>query len=218
MGSPSDGSAASPQPSSARVEAEVPVADAKSAIMALVRVMSAKAQYLKEDAERGANICDKMARKVGVDSGEVEEIRNAGLLRDIGMINTPDSILQKNGPLTAEERESVMKHVTVGAAILLPLESLGRAAEYVRYHHERIDGSGYPEGRRGGEIPLGAQIVGLADSYCALTAHRPFRPAFSPTEAIETLRGSEGVWFRPDLLNALEWAISAAEPPDRQVL
>ena len=188
-----------------------------AALRALLRVMSAKALYLKEDAERGANISDTMARYIGVDSGEVEEIRNAALLRDIGMICTPDSSLQKNGPLTAEERESVKKHVTVGAAILLPL-GLGRAAEYTRYHHERIDGSGYPEGRTGDEIPLGAQIVGLADSYCALTAHRPFRPAISPTEAIETLRGGEGLWFRSDLLNALESAISAAEHPDRQVL
>ncbi len=176
-------------------------------LRALVRGMEAKARYLKGDAERVASLCERMATHLGLSPSEVEEIRNAGLLHDIGMINTRDAVLQKSGPLTEQEHEHLKNHVTVAAEILQPLTYLGRSVEYIRYHHERLDGSGYPEGRRGDEIPLGAQIVGVADAYSTLTEQHPFRPAVSPTEALQALRGAEGVWFDRRLLAALEWAV-----------
>jgi len=179
-------------------------------LLALGQAMEAKALYLKDNGERIANICASMAMRLGLTPTEMEEVRNAGLLHDIGMINTTDFVLQKNGPLTDQEREHVRNHTIVGARILEPLSFLGRVGEYTRYHHERLDGSGYPEALRGEEIPLGAQIVGLADSYAALTQKRPFRPALSPRETVETLRGAEGIWFSGRLLDALERALTDA--------
>ena len=179
-------------------------------LLALGQAMEAKAPYLKDNGDRIANICASMAMLLGLTPTEMEEVRNAGLLHDIGMINTTDSVLQKSGPLTDQEREHVRNHAIVGARILEPLTFLGRAGEYTRYHHERLDGSGYPEALRGEEIPLGAQIVGLADSYAALTQERPFRPALSPGEAVETLRGGEGVWFSRRLLDSLERSVMDA--------
>ncbi len=176
-------------------------------LLALVQAMDARAPYLKETGDRVASICAGMAMQLGLAPTEVEEVCNAGLLHDIGMINIPDSVLQKSGPLTDQEREHVRNHAIVGARILEPLSFLGRVGEYTRYHHERLDGSGYPEALRGEEIPLGAQIVGLADSYAALTQERPFRPALSLGEAVETLRDAEGVWFSRRLLDALERAV-----------
>ena len=180
-------------------------------LAALVETMKAKAPYLKRDAERVARLSASMATYLGVGSRQVQEIRDAGLLHDIGMISMQEAVLQKSGPLTEEERKQVKHHVLVATEILLLLPYLGRTAEYVLHHHERLDGSGYPDGLRDDEIPRGAQIVGVADAYAALTEERPYRPALSPTEAIETLRGGGGggnpAWFDDEVLDALEWAV-----------
>ena len=175
-----------------------------STLVALVRAMEAKDPYLKGDSERVAELAESLAIHLGLEPSEVEAVRVAGLLHDIGMISAPESILQKSSKLSAEEYERVKRHAEVGASILQPLAHLGGAVDYVRYHHERLNGSGYPEGRQGEEIQLGAQIVGLADFYVALTAARPYRPAHSCEEALEVLNASEGVWFHARLLGALE--------------
>ncbi len=148
-----------------------------------------------------------MAKHLDMDSEGIEEVRTAGMLHDIGMISTPEALLRKEGQLDPDEYQLVKKHVEVGAAILLPLKHLGNVIDYVRCHHERINGSGYPEGLRGDEIPLGAQIIGLADSFTALTMERPFRSAVDPGEALQTLRASQGVWYTGRLLDALEQAV-----------
>lgn len=180
------------------------------ALGALVSAMEAKARYLKRDGVQIGRLCERMAAHLGLAPDQVEEVRNAGLLHDIGMINTPESILEKSGPLTEREREQVRNHTVVGAGILLPLPYLGRAIEYTRYHHERLDGSGYPEGLRGEEIPLGARIVGVADCYVAMTDDRPFRPALSPAEALQILRAIEGVWFDRRVVDSLRQAVVEA--------
>ena len=181
---------------------------------ALLSVLEAKATYLKKDAERARVLCERMARRLNMSLAEVEEIRNAGLLHDIGMIHTPDSILGKPGPLTPDEFDTIKSHVTVGARILSPLNSLGRAIDYTRYHHERIDGSGYPEGLTKDEIPLGAQLVGAADAFCALTGDRPYQSSVTPTEALQVLHASQGRWFSPRVLEALEWAVVVGAADD----
>jgi putative nucleotidyltransferase with HDIG domain len=181
---------------------------------ALLVVLEAKATYLKKDAERARLLCERMARRLNMSLAEVEEIRNAGLLHDIGMIHTPDSILGKPGPLTPDEFTTIKDHVTVGAAILSPLHHLGRALDYIRYHHERVDGSGYPEGLSNGEIPFGAQLVGAADAFCALTGDRPYQSSVTPTEALQVLHASQGRWFSPRVLEALEWAVVVGAADD----
>ena len=102
-------------------------------------------------------------------------------------------------------------HPQASAAILRPLAFLGRAIDYVRSHHERLDGSGYPEGLQGDEIPLGAQIVGIADAYVSLTENRRYRPRSSSRDALETLRRGADIWYDRRVLDALEQAVAEVE-------
>ena len=176
-------------------------------LSALVRAMEAKDPYLKGSSERIARLSGRMARYLELAPDEVEAVQTAGMLHDIGMISAPESLMLKEGPLTREEYEIIKRHVEVGVSILSPLRHLGEVIDYVRFHHERINGSGYPDGLRGDEIPLGAQIVGLADSFTALTMERSFRSAVGVGEALETLRAAQGVWYTGRLLDALEHAV-----------
>lgn len=176
-------------------------------LVALVRAMEAKDPYLKGGSGRIARLCERMAADLGFDQQGAVEVSTAGLLHDIGMIGVPRSILHTTSTLTSKEYQQVKLHVKIGASILEPLTHLGRVVEYVRYHHERLNGSGYLEGLKNDEIPLGAQIVGLAESYIALTMDRPFRSRCSTAEALLTLRAGEGIWFQSRLLDALETAV-----------
>ena len=106
--------------------------------------------------------------------------KTAGFLHDIGMIAVPDQLLEKTSPLSREESVRIQTHCRIGRDLLEPFSHLGPVPDYVFHHHERIDGSGYPEGLTGAEIPLGAQIVAAADSFRALVEPRPYRGAHSP--------------------------------------
>lgn len=169
----------------------------------LAQLMDHRFPWLKDNSERVGRVAAGMAERLGVEADDVEDVRIAGMLHDIGMIAMPDEIMSKTGPLTELEYEQVKEHPRIGAELLAPVRILSRASEYVLFHHERINGSGYPDGLTGAETPLGAQIVGVAESYVTLIETRPFRSSVTPSEAIETLRMSEGVWFDSDLLDAL---------------
>src|SRR5438445_443741 len=123
-----------------------------------------------------------------------------GLLRDIGKIALPAAVLTKRDPLDPSEREQVRTHVTLGADILAGSESLRDLAWLVRHHHERYDGSGYPNGLRGDDIPLGAQIVGVLDAYNAIVSPRCYKPAFPPRFALEQLALGAGRDFAMPLV------------------
>lgn len=185
------------------------------ALVSLVRAMEAKDPYLAGESERVARLCRSIGNTLELDERETGAVHTAGLLHDIGMVGTPESILHKQGKLTEEEYKIVKRHADVGAAILEPLTYLGPTVDYVRYHHERLNGSGYPEGLKGDEIPLGAQIVGVVDSFVALTENRPHRPACDQREALETLRATEGVWFSGSLLDALT-RVAARQSAERR--
>jgi putative two-component system response regulator len=124
---------------------------------------------------------------VGLDEEELAALRVGSLIHDIGKVAVPDAILLKPGPLTANERAIVEQHPIVGESICAPLESLRNALPIIRHHHERMDGSGYPDGLFGDEIPLSARILQVADIYDALTSNRPYRKALSPEEALTQL-------------------------------
>ncbi|KPK78391.1 MAG: hypothetical protein AMS25_15685 [Gemmatimonas sp. SM23_52] len=175
----------------------------------LVRAMEAKDPYLKGHSERIASLCGRMARHLGFDARDIEDVRTAGLLHDIGMIAVPESILHTEGELSEEEYRQVKEHVEIAANILEPLSHIARAVSYIRCHHERLDGSGYPRGLRGSDIPLAAQIVGLAEYYGSLTERRPHRRAYSAVEALETVRASRDVWFEARVMDALEQVVSS---------
>lgn len=175
----------------------------------LARLMDERFPWLRGNSERVATTAADIAEHLELEPTDVEDVRVAGMLHDIGMISMPDAIMNKPGPLSGEEYALVKEHPRIGAELLAPLRILSRASEYVLFHHERVNGSGYPDGLTDAETPLGAQIVGVAESYVTLTEPRPFRPSVTPDEAIETLRMSEGVWFDSDLLDALASTVVA---------
>jgi response regulator RpfG family c-di-GMP phosphodiesterase len=174
-----------------------------SALTALVRAMEVKDPYLKGHSERVAELSQRLALQLDFEVEEVEEIRVAGLLHDIGMIGIREAVVHKRGQLSEDEYGHVREHVEIGTEILQPLAHIGRAIDYVHCHHERINGSGYPRGLKGSEVPLGAQIVGLAESFVSLTEERAFRKAFPAQEALGTLQKGRGIWFAPQVVDAL---------------
>jgi putative nucleotidyltransferase with HDIG domain len=175
-----------------------------ASLSALVSLLEARSHHFEGHSQDVSRIAEAMARAMGLPTEEVEAIRVAGLLHDIGMIAVPDAILQKGEDLTSQEVAFVREHPRLAERVLRPFEHLGPAVDYVLCHHERLDGSGYPRGLAGSEISLGAQIVSAADAYVALVESRPFRAAVGPERARATLRESQGVWFEGRVLDALD--------------
>ncbi len=184
-------------------------------LASLVRAMEAKDARLKGHSERVAEYCAGMGKKLGLGARLVEQLRTAGLLHDIGMVAIPESVILKSGQLTPDEYQGVQKHTEVGADILKPLAHIGQTVEFVRCHHERLNGSGYPQGLKGPQIPLGAQVVGLAEMFASMTENRPHRPACSEAEALEALRESQGIWFEHRVFAALEGVVNDRKRPKR---
>jgi HD-GYP domain-containing protein (c-di-GMP phosphodiesterase class II) len=170
---------------------------------ALATTIDAKDHYTHGHTERVTQISLAMAKKllishrVKVDSTFLEELHIAALLHDIGKIGIPEYILNKRGRLSDDERRRINEHPLIGAAILEPIHDLKRSIEGVKYHHERFDGSGYPEGLKGHYIPLMASIIAVADSYDAMNTNRPYRPALSKKDTIEEIKRGMGTQFHP---------------------
>src|SRR5258708_37870686 len=129
----------------------------------------------------------QLGKVEGLAEQELQELRIACLLHDVGKVAVPDSILMKPGCLNAEETEIVRQHPLVGERICAPLKSLRRILPVIRHHHERMDGSGYPDGLRGEQIPVQARVLQIADIYDALTTDRPYRVALTSEEALQIL-------------------------------
>ncbi len=164
------------------------------------------------DEETGRHViqmsryCEILARAAGVDNLLGDSIRDAGSLHDLGKIAIPDSILLKPGSLSPEERSVMQTHAEIGHRMLSASESplLDIAAEIALTHHEKIDGTGYPNGLVGKAIPLSGRIAAIADVFDALTTDRVYRPAYPVREAAEIMKRDSGRHFDPDLL-ALFW-------------
>ena len=129
-----------------------------------------------------------LGQALGLGDDELAALERGGYLHDVGKIGVPDAILLKTGPLTADEFGRMKAHTTIGETLCGELRSLRAVRSIVRHHHERLDGSGYPDGLRGDAIPLMAQIVGIVDAYDAMTTTRPYRKARSQAEAFAGLR------------------------------
>jgi response regulator RpfG family c-di-GMP phosphodiesterase len=152
----------------------------------------------------------------GLGIAEAKTIAEAGLLHDLGKIGVPEHILRKQGPLTDEEWIAMRRHPLTGAQIVAPLEFFADAALIIRHHHERHDGSGYPDGLKGDGIPVGARIVAIADVYDALTSERPYRRKLARAEAVQIMRDDAGLTLDPRLIELfLDLVIDA--PADRSV-
>ena len=161
---------------------------AEAAFMTLALTIEARDPSTNGHCERLANLSVQLGRALQVTPEDLSALHRGGYLHDVGKIGVPDSILLKPGPLTTEEFELMKRHPDIGDSLCAPLQSLRRVRPIVRGHHERIDGSGYPQGLRGDEVPLLAEIVGIVDVYDALTSARSYRPAWSEADAIRYLR------------------------------
>ncbi|HWZ27721.1 MAG TPA: HD domain-containing phosphohydrolase [Gemmatimonadales bacterium] len=170
---------------------------------ALVNALEAKDPFLRGHSARVADLAATLANEMSLSDEEVENVRVAGRLHDIGKIGTRESVMNKQGPLTPEEYEHVKQHVIIGSQILAPLTHLGGVIDMVRSHHERWDGTGYPDGLRGDEIPLGGRILGAAEVFDALSTVRPYQEKLSPDETINRLREMAGSVIDPQVFNSL---------------
>ncbi len=161
---------------------------AEAVALALARAVAAKDGYAHSHVEKVASCAVDFGRSLGLDSADLKIIKYGAILHNVGKIAIPDSVLEKTGPLTPREKAMFQQHPRVGCDICAPLKPLRPVLPIVRHHKEHWDGTGYPDGLRGDEIPLGAQIVGIVDVYTALTSDRPYRKAASQEDAIATLR------------------------------
>jgi putative two-component system response regulator len=176
-----------------------------------VNALEAKDPYLRGHSARVADFSAMVAGELGLPDEQVESIRTGGRLHDIGKIGIREEILNKQGPLTDEEFEHVKLHPVTGSDILAPLTHLGHVIEYVRSHHERWDGRGYPDGLATDQIPLGARIIGAVEIYDALTTSRPYQEKMTPELAVERLRDLIGTVVDPEVHRALQAVVARRE-------
>jgi diguanylate cyclase (GGDEF)-like protein/putative nucleotidyltransferase with HDIG domain len=169
---------------------------------ALALAVDAKDSYTRSHCQTVSHLCIVIATELGVDREQLVRVRLAGLLHDVGKIGVPDSILQKPDPLTDDEYEQMKAHSVLGAAIVEAAD-MSIEAHWVRHHHERIDGTGYPDGLAGSEIPLESRIILVADAFEAMTSDRPYRIAPGQRYAIDELRRHSGTQFDSDVVDAL---------------
>jgi HD-GYP domain-containing protein (c-di-GMP phosphodiesterase class II) len=154
-------------------------------------------------SEVTAHYSAQIAMALGLPPDEIENIRVASLLHDIGKIEISLSILHKTSKLTKEEFELIKRHPQIAADLIRPIQCLHDTIQLILYHHERWDGKGYPAGLKGEEIPIGARIIAIAEVYVALTSNLPWRKAYSKKEAMEIIKKDSGTQFDPKVVNAL---------------
>lgn len=187
---------------------------------ALVNALEAKDPYMRGHSARVADLSAMVAAEMQLSDEEVELVRTAGRLHDIGKIGIREEILNKQGPLTDEEYDQVKQHVLVGSQILAPLVHLRDVISSVRSHHERWDGFGYPDRLAGDAIPQGARIIGAVEIFDALTTSRPYQEKMPAETAIERMRDLAGTVLDQKVHRALEsvirrrQALTFLEDPD----
>jgi HD-GYP domain-containing protein (c-di-GMP phosphodiesterase class II) len=161
-------------------------------LLGLANALEAKDPYTRGHSERVGAWSRRLAAALGLPAAEVDSISQAGLLHDIGKIGVPESVLRKRGMLSAEEWALMRQHPVIGAQIVAPFEFFAGGALAILHHHERWNGTGYPDGLAGGAIPLGARVVAVADVLDALTSDRPYRAALTRDAALAYLATEAG--------------------------
>jgi HD-GYP domain-containing protein (c-di-GMP phosphodiesterase class II) len=184
---------------------EILLSNYLDAIETLAVALEAKDSYTRGHSNMVCAYAVAAARKMGFDKERLKAIEIGSMMHDIGKIGVPDEILNKPGKLTVEEFEIVKRHPVIGEEILKPMQHplFEIPRQVVRWHHEQIDGKGYPDGLKGEEIPLEARITLVADAYEAMTSERPYRTAFSPAQAFDELRRYAGTQFDADVVDVL---------------
>jgi HD-GYP domain-containing protein (c-di-GMP phosphodiesterase class II) len=161
--------------------------------------------------ERVTNYCLAIALRLGWTGDRLRQVEMGAILHDIGKINIEDAILRKPAALTPEEWEHMRQHPDIGARILGGISFLEPVLPYVRHHHERFDGKGYPDGLRGKEIPIGGRLIAVADTFDVMTSTRPYRGALPVEAALDELRAKSGLQFDPEIVEAFFDAFEAGE-------
>jgi putative nucleotidyltransferase with HDIG domain len=195
-------------------------------LTSLALAVDSKDQFTQGHSQKVSGYAVLIAETIGLNGPEIEEIRLGGLLHDVGKVGISESILSKNGPLNPEEWETMKRHVEYGAKLLEPLRGTERIREMVAHHHEFFDGSGYPKGLAGSQIPLGARIVAIADAYDTITSERTYKKARTPDEAFLELERCGAAQFDPELVRAFvsrlrrlpNPLLEAVLAPEREVL
>ena len=183
----------------------------------LMRVMAERHPELRDHLDDVTALCAKVAETLALPDEELAPLLQAASLHDVGKAAVPDAILDKAGPLDEEEWAFMRQHTLIGERILGVAPSLSRAAELVRWSHERFDGTGYPDGLAGEQIPLAAGIIAVCDAYDAMTTSRPYRPTpMSPEGALAELRNSAGTHFDPAVVAAFEGTLDQRAAAARQ--
>lgn len=175
---------------------------------ALINALEAKNVYLRGHSARIAALSATIADELNLSDEEIEHVRMAGRLHDLGKIGIREEVLNKEGPLSDEEFAHVKQHVVIGSQIIAPLAHLGPIVAYVRGHHERWDGTGYPDGLAGEDIPIGARIICAAEVYDALTQARPYHEKIPPEEATARMHLLAGSTLDPSVMDALAAAVA----------
>jgi putative two-component system response regulator len=172
-------------------------------LLTLARAVEARDRYTIHHAERVGRYAQEIGSLLGYDAEDDELLYQGGVLHDLGKIAIPDAILLKPGRLTQEEFEVMKKHSAEGERICLSLRSVSFYLPIIRHHHERVDGSGYPDHLRNGDIPIGARIVSVADAWDAMTSDRPYRVALGFDEALDQLRKGAGAQWDAEVVGTL---------------
>lgn len=165
-----------------------------------ISFIDAKDPYTRGHSKRVAMYAAEISKRMRLPEDEIQNVYYAGLLHDSGKISIPDAVLNKPGKLTDEERLLIQNHTVAGGKMLKQMSSIRGIRETALYHHERYDGSGYPEGLRGEAIPLYARIVGVADAYDAMSSNRVYRRHLNKDEIIEEIQKGEGTQFDPNIV------------------
>ena len=193
--------------------------NAENVIYALARAVEAKDSYTEGHTERASSYATALGRRLGLPEKDIVALHKAGILHDMGKIGVKDAILNKPGPLTDAEFEAIKEHPVRGQRICASLRSIQDAVPIIRWHHERLDGTGYPDGLKEDEIPVTAQLMGIVDVYDALSSDRPYRKALPTEECFEILReeGRKG-WRNPEYVEAFIEVVTENAYKQDQVL
>ena len=186
---------------------------AEAVIMSLARTVEARNPYTLGHCQRLSQMGSALGRRLGLGADEVSALTRGGVLHDLGKIGIPDSILLKPAALTVDEFDQMKQHVVIGDRLCSELRCLQVVRPIVRHHHERLDGSGYPDGLRGSAVPLLAQIIGVVDVYDAITTERPYKHALPPSRAFEILASEVARgWRDPALVKEFVSTCESAVP------
>jgi putative two-component system response regulator len=185
---------------------------AEAVLFALAQSIEGKDPYTQGHCKRLANYSARLGEHMGLPAEEIRALRRAGIVHDIGKVAVPDSILLKPSPLTRSEQKILRQHPLVGERICAPLKSFHLVLPIIRHHHEKMDGSGYPDGLKGEQIPLTARVLQIVDVYDALSTQRPYKPALSTAAALSVMENEvKKGWWDSKVWAAFEDLIRADE-------